>query len=136
MARAKRIYILIIKVKRNIYRTTKADATNRNPTSLTTVTIPYIKGTSETISRILQPYNIRVAHKTYNLVTTITDQRERQRRKCKFDLDQSELKSSQVNASARKAWPNEVASRPKFSTCVYLRLRLARALEYVYLPDG
>ena len=100
------------------------------------VTIPYIKGTSETISRILQPYNIRVAHKTYNLVTTITDQRERQRRKCKFDLDQSELKSSQVNASARKAWPNEVASRPKFSTCVYLRLRLARALEYVYLPDG
>ena len=30
---------------------------------LTTVTIPYIKGTSETISRILQPYNIRVAHK-------------------------------------------------------------------------
>ena len=26
-------------------------------------TIPYIKGTSETIGRILQPYNIRVAHK-------------------------------------------------------------------------
>ena len=40
---------------------------------------------------------------------------------CKFDLDQSERKSSQVNASARKAWPNGVASRPKFSTCVYLR---------------
>ena len=37
-------------------------------------------------------------------------------------------KSSQVNASARKAWPNGVAIRPKFSTCVYLRLRLARAL--------
>ena len=27
---------------------------------------------------------------------------------CNFDLDQSELKSSQVNASARRAWPNEV----------------------------
>ena len=27
------------------------------------LTIPYIKGTSETISRILQPYSIRVAHK-------------------------------------------------------------------------
>ena len=27
------------------------------------MTIPYIKGTSETISRILQPYNILVAHK-------------------------------------------------------------------------
>ena len=31
----------------------------------------------------------------------------------KFDLDQSERKSSQVNASARKAWPNGVASRRK-----------------------
>ena len=47
---------------------------------------------------------------------------------CKFDLDQNERKSSQVNASARKPWPNGVASRPKFSTCVYLRVRLARAL--------
>ena len=47
----------------NIYRPTEADATNRNPTPVTTVTIRYIKGTSETISRILQPYNIRVAHK-------------------------------------------------------------------------
>ena len=27
------------------------------------MTIPYIKGTSETISRILQPYNISVAQK-------------------------------------------------------------------------
>ena len=34
---------------------------------------------------------------------------------CKFDLDESELTSSPVNASARKAWPNEVASRPKFN---------------------
>ena len=50
-------------IRRNIYRPTEADATNRNPTPVTTVTKPYIKGTSETISRILQPYNIRVAHK-------------------------------------------------------------------------
>ena len=51
-------------IGRNIYRPTEADdATNRNPTTVTTVTIPYIKGTSETISRILQPHNIRVAHK-------------------------------------------------------------------------
>ena len=47
-------------IRRNIYRPTEADATNRNPTPVTTVTIPYIKGTSETTSRILQPYNIRV----------------------------------------------------------------------------
>ena len=50
-------------IRRNIYRPTDADATYQNLTHVTTVTIPYIKGTSETISRILQPYNIRVAHK-------------------------------------------------------------------------
>ena len=36
---------------------------------------------------------------------------------CKFDLDQSEHKSSQVNASARNAWPNGVASFQLASTC-------------------
>ena len=41
---------------------------------------------------------------------------------CKFDLDQSEGKSSQVNASAHKDWPNGVASR----------LRLARASSFIY----
>ena len=51
-------------IKGNIYRPTEADAAaNRNKAPLTTVTIPHIKGTSETISRILQPYSIRVAHK-------------------------------------------------------------------------
>ena len=50
-------------IKWNIYRPSKADETNRNPTPVTTVTIPYIKGTSETISWILQLYNIRVARK-------------------------------------------------------------------------
>ena len=66
-------------IRRNIYRPTENDATNRNPTPATTVTILYIKGTSETISRILQPYNIRVAHKpTTTLPAKITDQRERQ----------------------------------------------------------
>ena len=47
---------------------------------------------------------------------------------CKFDLDQSARKSSQVNASARKPWSNEVASWHKSSTCVNLLVRLARAL--------
>jgi len=36
---------------------------NTNATPVTTTTIPYIKETSETIARILQPYNIRIAHK-------------------------------------------------------------------------
>ena len=46
---------------------------------------------------------------------------------CEFDLDQSEHKSSQVNTSAHKAWPNGVASRHKLRICFYLRLRLAKA---------
>ena len=44
-----------------------------------------------------------------------------------IDLDQSEHKSLQVNASERKAWPNGIASLAKFPTCVHLRLRLAKA---------
>jgi len=67
-------------IRRNIYRPTEADATNRNPTPVTTVTIPYIEGTSETISRILQPYNIRVAHKPTttlrHLLTNVKDRDE------------------------------------------------------------
>ena len=34
----------------NTHQPTETDEMNRNPTSLTTVTIPYIKGTSETIT--------------------------------------------------------------------------------------
>ena len=66
--------------RRNIYRPTEADATNRNPALVTTVTTPDIKGTSETISPILQPYNIRVAHKPTTtlrqLLTNVKDKDE------------------------------------------------------------
>ena len=48
-------------VKLNTYKNNELNETN-NPTTVT-ATIPYIKGTSEIISRILRPYNIRVAHK-------------------------------------------------------------------------
>ena len=47
---------------------------------ITTATIPYIKGTSETVAWILQPYNIRIAHKPITtlrqLLTNVKDKDE------------------------------------------------------------
>ena len=49
--------------------------TNSGP--VTTATIPYIRGTSETIAGILQPYNIHVTHKPITtlrrLLTNVKD---------------------------------------------------------------
>ena len=50
-------------IRHNTYRNFEPNATNTNSTPVTTATTPYTKGTSETIARILQTYNIRVAHK-------------------------------------------------------------------------
>ena len=49
-------------VRRNSHSNTDSN-TQTNSGPVTTATIPYIRGTSETIARTLQPYNIRVAHK-------------------------------------------------------------------------
>ena len=93
-------------IKRNIYRPTEADATNRNPTPLTTVTIPYIKGTSENFSRILQPYNIPVADKPTTtlrqLLTNVKDRDEpnnRQGAVCKIKC--SDCQASYVGETGR-----------------------------------
>ena len=67
-------------IRRNTYKLAEHNGTNANPTPVTTATIPYIKGTSETIAQILQPYNIRVAHKPITtlqqLLTTVKDKDE------------------------------------------------------------
>ena len=93
-------------IKRNIYRPTEADATNRNPTPLTTVTIPYIKGTSETISRILQPYNIRVAHKPTTtlrqLLTKVKDKDEPNNRQAAvYKIKCSDCQASYIGETRR-----------------------------------
>ena len=64
-------------IRHNTYRNSEPNATNTSATPVTTATIPYIKGTSETIARILQPYNICVAHKPITtlrqLLTNVKD---------------------------------------------------------------
>ena len=56
-------------VGRNTHNNTDSNTqTSVNSGPVTTGTISYIRGTSETIARILQPYNIRVAHQ---LITTL-----------------------------------------------------------------
>ena len=58
-------------IERNTYIRPN-DSSNNSYT--TTATIPYIRGTSETIARIRRPYNIRVAHKpTFTLQRLITN---------------------------------------------------------------
>ena len=47
-------------IQRNTHRPTTTTEVNDNTTPTTTATIPYIKGISENISGILQPFNIRV----------------------------------------------------------------------------
>ena len=67
-------------VRRNTYKNTEPNVTNNDATPVTTVTIPYVRGTSETIARILLPYNIRVAHKPITtlrqLLTKVKDKDE------------------------------------------------------------
>ena len=64
-------------IQRNTHRPTTTTKANDNATPTTTATIPHIKGISETILCILQPFNIRVAHKPittlHQLLTNIKD---------------------------------------------------------------
>ena len=52
-------------------------ANTETKNELTTVSLPYIRGTSETIARILKPFNIRIAHKPTrtlrHLLTNVKD---------------------------------------------------------------
>ena len=93
-------------IRRNIYRPTDADATNQNLTHVTRVTIPYIKGTSETISRILQPYNIRVAHKPTttlrHLLTNVKDRDEPNNRQgAVYKIKCSDCQASYIGETGR-----------------------------------
>ena len=66
-------------IKLNTYKNTDEHNETNNPTTVT-ATMPYIKDTSEKISRILRPYNIRVAHKPIttlrHILTNVKDREQ------------------------------------------------------------
>ena len=79
---------------------------NMNPTPVTTVTIPYVKGTSETSYRILQPYNIRVAHKPAttlrHLLTNVKDRDElNNRQRAVYKIKCSDFQASYIGETGR-----------------------------------
>ena len=70
------------------------------------MTIPYIKGTSETISRILLPYNIRVAHKPTTmlrqLLTNMKDREEPNNRQgAVYKIKCSDCQASYIGETGR-----------------------------------
>ena len=65
-------------IKLNTHKNTEPNETTDSPTPVTTTTIPYIQGTSETINR---SYSLTTScsSQTYLYFTTHTDQRQGQR---------------------------------------------------------
>ena len=61
----------------NYYKQNDECANTEKNNELTTVSLPYIRGTSETIARILKPFNIQIAHKPTrtlrHLLTNVKD---------------------------------------------------------------
>ena len=93
-------------IQRNTHRLTTTTEANDNITPTTTATIPYIKGISENISRILQPFNIRVAHKPITtlrqLLTNVKDKEEpRNRQGAVYKINYSDCHASYIGETGR-----------------------------------
>ena len=91
-------------VKRNVYKNNELNITNAKP--VTAATIPNIKGTSETIARILLPYNIRVTHKPITtlrqLLTNVKDKDEHNnRQKAVYKTKCCDCQSSYIGETGR-----------------------------------
>ena len=101
-------------VRRNTHSNTDSN-TQTNSGPVTTATIPHIRGTSETIARILQSYNIRVAHRP---ITTLRRLVLKSRTTTNRRTDREQYTRSNAAATARlltlvkpaetlaRDWPN------------------------------
>ena len=93
-------------IRRNTHRPTYITEAKDNATPTTTATIPYIKGISENISCILQPFNIRVAHKPITtprqLLTNVKDQdKQRNRQGAVSRINCSACHASYIDETGR-----------------------------------
>ena len=93
-------------IQRNTHRPTTTTEAKENATPTTTVNIPYIKGISENISRILQPFNIRVAHRRITtlrqLLTNVEDKDEtRNRQGAVYKINCSDCRASYMGKTGR-----------------------------------
>ena len=128
-------------IQRNTHRPTTTTETNDNTTPTTTATIPYIKGISENISRILQPFNIRVAQKPITtirqLLTNVTDKdepRNRQGAVCKINC--SDCRASYIGETGRnlttRLTEHKRAARRVISLLMRLKKQFDNLIEKLY----
>ncbi|PFX15354.1 hypothetical protein AWC38_SpisGene20429 [Stylophora pistillata] len=113
-------------IRRNTHRPTTTTETNDTATPTTTATIPYIKGMSENISRILLPFNIRVAHKPITtlrqLLTNVKDKDEpRNRQGTIYKINCSDCQASYIGETGRnlttRLTEHRRATRKVLNTC-------------------
>ena len=86
------------------------------PTTLQqpTATIPYIKSTSEIISRILRPYNICVAHKPIttlrHILTNVKDKEQPyDRQGTVYKINCADCQATYIGETGRKDKTNHIA---------------------------
>ena len=93
-------------IQRNTHRPTTTTEANDNATPTTTANIPYIKDISENISRILQPFNLRVAHKPITTLrqslTNVKDKDElKNRQGAVYKINCSDCHASYIGETGR-----------------------------------
>ena len=112
--------------------------TNVNSGPVTTATIPYIRGTSETIARILQHYNTSVAHKPITtlrrLLTKVKDKdkpEDRQGAVC-------EIKCCDCQASyiAAPDWPQTNVRREMVTSTITLLSTILQTKHKIGWPSA
>ena len=111
--------------------------TQTNSGPVTTATIPYIRGTSETIARILQPYNILVAHKPITtlrrLLTSDKDKdKPEDRQGAVYKIKCCDCQASYIGKTEARDWPNTNERRRMVTTTIIAEHHLKTKHQIVW----